>query len=241
MQAILLAGGLGTRLRSVVSDRPKPMALIQDKPFMEYVVHELAKHGITDIIFAVGYKGSMVEEYFGDGSGFIAPDGTPITVHYAYEEELLGTAGAIKNAGRFVTEDSFFVLNADTFYQIDYSRLVTMQRESDLDMALVLREVPDISRYGAAVLMNGRLTGFNEKSAEAKPGTINGGVYLMKRALLDEIPAGKVSLENEMIPKWLSEGRALGGFVNDGYFIDIGIPEAYYQFIEDVEKGVVVW
>lgn len=135
----------------------------------------------------------------------------------------------------------FFVLNADTFYQIDYSRLVTMQQQSDLDMALVLRKVPDISRYGAAVLTNGRLTGFNEKSAEAKPGTINGGVYLMKRALLDEIPAGKVSLENEMIPKWLSEGRALGGFVNDGYFIDIGIPEAYYQFIEDVEKGVVVW
>ena len=189
MQAILLAGGLGTRLRSVVSDRPKPMALIGEKPFMEYVVHELSRHGITDIIFAVGYKGSMVEEYFGDGSGFTAPDGTPITVHYAYEEELLGTAGAIKNAGRFVTEDSFFVLNADTFYQIDYSRLVTMQQ----------------------------------------------------RALLDEIPAGKVSLENEMIPKWLSEGRALGGFVNDGYFIDIGIPEAYYQFIEDVEKGVVVW
>ena len=133
MQAILLAGGLGTRLRSVVSDRPKPMALIGEKPFMEYVVHELSKHGITDIIFAVGYKGSMVEEYFGDGSGFAAPDGTPITVHYAYEEELLGTAGAIKNAGRFVTEDSFFVLNADTFYQIDYSRLVSMQQESDLD------------------------------------------------------------------------------------------------------------
>ena len=235
MQAILLAGGLGTRLRSVVSDRPKPMALIGEKPFMEYVVHELSRHGITDIIF------SMVEEYFGDGSGFTAPDGTPITVHYAYEEELLGTAGAIKNAGRFVTEDSFFVLNADTFYQIDYSRLVTMQQQSDLDMALVLRKVPDISRYGAAVLTNGRLTGFNEKSAETKPGTINGGVYLMKRVLLDEIPAGKVSLENEMIPKWLSEGRALGGFVNDGYFIDIGIPEAYYQFIEDVEKGVVVW
>ena len=116
-----------------------------------------------------------------------------------------------------------------------------MQQESDLDMALVLREVPDISRYGAAVLTNSRLTGFNEKTAQAKPGTINGGVYLMKRALLDEIPAGKVSLENEMIPKWLSEGRPLGGFVNDGYFIDIGIPEAYYQFIEDVERGVVVW
>jgi D-glycero-alpha-D-manno-heptose 1-phosphate guanylyltransferase len=242
MQAILLAGGLGTRLRSVVSDRPKPMALIEDKPFMEYVVHELSKHGITDIIFAVGYKGSMVEEYFGDGSRFTAPDGTPMTVKYAYEEELLGTAGAIKNAGKYVTEDRFYVLNADTFYQIDYSRLTQLQEQKGLEMALVLREVPDVSRYGQAILdEQGFLTGFNEKTTEAKPGTINGGVYLMTRALLDEIPEGKVSLENEMIPKWLGEGRRLGGFVNDGYFIDIGIPEAYYQFMDDVKNKIVKW
>lgn len=241
MQAILLAGGLGTRLRSVVSDRPKPMALIENKPFMEYVVHELSKYGITDIIFAVGYKGSMVEEYFGDGSRFEAPDGTGLRIQYAYEEELLGTAGAIKNAARLVTEDAFFVLNADTFYQIDYSRLVRMQTELGLEMALVLREVPDVSRYGQAVLKDGRLTGFNEKTSEARPGTINGGVYRMTRALMEDIPEGKVSLENEMIPRWLKEGRRLGGFVNDGYFIDIGIPEAYFQFIEDVKKGVVVW
>lgn len=241
MQAILLAGGLGTRLRSVVSDRPKPMALIEDKPFMEYVVHELSRHGITDIIFAVGYKGSMVEEYFGDGSRFLSSDGRPLTVRYAYEKELLGTAGAIKNAGRLVTEDTFFVLNADTFYQIDYGRLVRLVAEQKLSMALVLREVPDVSRYGQAVLEDGRLVGFNEKTTEARPGTINGGVYLMRRELLEEIPDGKVSLENEMIPRWLSEGRALGGFVNDGYFIDIGIPEDYFRFIEDVKKGVVVW
>ena len=241
MQAILLAGGLGTRLRSVVSDRPKPMALIGEKPFMEYVVHELSRHGITDIIFAVGYKGSMVEEYFGDGSGFAAPDGTPITVHYAYEEELLGTAGAIKNAGRFVTEDSFFVLNADTFYQIDYGRLNTLRQEGGLDMTMVLREVPDVSRYGRAVLQNGKLTAFNEKTEESRPGTINGGIYLISRKLIDEIPEGKVSLENDMIPRWLKEGKALGGFVNDGYFIDIGIPEDYYKFINDVKEGVVTW
>lgn len=241
MQAILLAGGLGTRLRSVVSDRPKPMALIEDKPFMEYVVHELSRHGVTDIIFAVGYKGSMVEEYFGDGSGLTAPDGSRMTIQYAYEEELLGTAGAIKNAGRFVTEERFFVLNADTFYQIDYSRLVKMQQEENLAMALVLRQVPDITRYGEAVLEDGRLIGFNEKNHVARPGTINGGVYLMSRELLDEIPQGKVSLENDMIPRWLKEKRRLGGFVNDGYFIDIGIPEDYFKFIEDVKKGVVVW
>jgi D-glycero-alpha-D-manno-heptose 1-phosphate guanylyltransferase len=242
MQAILLAGGLGTRLRSVVSDRPKPMALIEDKPFMEYVVHELSRHGITDIIFAVGYKGSMVEEYFGDGSHFTAPDGTSISVKYAYEEELLGTAGAIKNAGKHVTEDRFYVLNADTFYQIDYSRLTQLQEKNDLAMTLVLREVPDVSRYGQAVLdADGFLTGFNEKTTEAKPGTINGGVYLMTRELLADIPDGKVSLENEMIPKWLGEGRRLGGFVNDGYFIDIGIPEAYYQFMDDVKNKIVKW
>lgn len=242
MQAILLAGGLGTRLRSVVSDRPKPMALIDEKPFMEYVVHELSRHGVTDIIFAVGYKGSMVEEYFGDGSGFTAADGSRMTVQYAYEEELLGTAGAIKNAGRFVTEERFFVLNADTFYQIDYSRLVSLQDEQELDMALVLRQVPDITRYGEAVLdEGGRLMGFNEKTTAARPGTINGGVYLMTRGLLEQIPDGKVSLENDMIPRWLQEGRRMGGFVNDGYFIDIGIPEDYYKFIEDVKKGVVVW
>ena len=235
MQAILLAGGLGTRLRSVVNDRPKPMALIGDKPFMEYVVHELSRYGIDEIIFAVGYKGSMVEEYFGDGSRF------GVKVSYAYEEELLGTAGAIKNAGRFVTEDTFFVLNADTFYQMDYGRLLRVKAENRLAMALVLREVPDISRYGAAVLDGAMLAGFNEKTAEKRPGTINGGVYLMNRELLSEIPEGKISLENEMIPKWMAEGKRLGGFVNDGYFIDIGIPEDYFKFQADVEKGVVTW
>jgi len=132
------------------------------------------------------------------------------------------------------------VLNADTFYQIDYTRLAKQQDEQDLDMALVLRQVPDVSRYGKAILdENGILTGFNEKTADPVPGTINGGIYLMKKSLLDEIPEGKVSLENEMIPRWLSEGKKLGGFVNDGYFIDIGIPEAYFQFQEDVKTGVV--
>lgn len=234
MQAILLAGGLGTRLRSVVKDRPKPMALIEDRPFMEYVILELKKHGVTDFIFAIGYKGSMVEDYFKDGSKL------GIRVSYAYEEELLGTAGAIKNAGRFITEDRFLVLNADTFYQLDYSRLEALSKARDLDMALVLREVPDVSRYGQALLKDEWLTAFDEKTEENRPGTINGGVYLMKRTLLEEIPQGKVSLEHQMIPKWLSGGgKKLGGIVNDGYFIDIGIPEDYYRFQEDVKKGRV--
>lgn len=236
MQAILLAGGLGTRLQSVVNDRPKPMALIAGKPFMEYVVLELKNYGIDEIIFALGYKGFMVEEYFRDGSKW------GIQISYAYEEELLGTAGAIKNAGRLVTRERFLALNADTLYQIDYSRLMDLSRERDLDLALVLRRVPDVSRYGQAVLTDGWLTAFDEKVQKAEEGAINGGIYLMKRTLLDQIPEGKVSLEHEMIPKWLSEEKKLGGLVHGGYFIDIGIPEDYYRFMEDVEKGKVkVW
>lgn len=235
MQAILLAGGLGTRLRSVVDDRPKPMAPIEGKPFMEYLLHELTKYGIREIIFAIGYKGSMVEEYFGDGSTF------HIAVSYAYEEELLGTAGAIKNAGRFITGDEFLVMNADTFYQINYERLFEIKKAKKLELALVLREVSEVSRYGRAVLNDGYLTGFNEKTTQAGRGTINGGIYLMDRELLADIPDGIVSLEHEMIPRWLREKRRLGGIVNDGYFIDIGIPESYYQFMDDVKKGVVRW
>lgn len=234
-QAILLAGGLGTRLRSVVSDRPKPMALIQGKPFMKYVVLELKNQGINDIIFAVGYKGTMVEEYFGDGKKF------GFHASYAYEETLLGTAGAIRNASGLVMEQQVLVLNADTFYRMDYGRLWKLKQEMNLDMALVLRQVADISRYGEAVLENQMLTGFNEKTAGARPGTINGGIYLLSKELIDEIPEGKVSLENQMIPRWMKEGRRLGGFVNDGYFIDIGVPEDYYRFMDDVEKGVLTW
>ncbi|MEG2452298.1 MAG: sugar phosphate nucleotidyltransferase, partial [Clostridium sp.] len=145
------------------------------------------------------------------------------------------------NAGRFITDDSFFVLNADTFYQMDYDRLTAVKEAEDLDIALVLREVEDVSRYGEALLSESRLVGFNEKSTESRPGTINGGIYLMKKALLSDIWAGKVSLENEMIPKWMQEGKRLGGLVSDGYFIDIGVPNDYFKFQEDVQKGVIRW
>ncbi len=235
MQAILLAGGLGTRLQSVVNDRPKPMAPVCGSPFMRYVIRELCSRGVRDIIFAVGYKGSMVEEYFADGSAF------GIRASYAYEETLLGTAGAIRNAARFLRERDVLVLNGDTFYRLDYRKLYALKEEKGLDMALVLRQVPDVSRYGEASLRDGRLTAFNEKTAEARPGTINGGVYLLSEELIRRIPEGKVSLENDMIPRWLSEGRAIGGFVNEGYFIDIGIPADYRRFIDDVEKGVITW
>ena len=236
MQAVLLAGGLGTRLQSVVNDRPKPMADVCGKPFMEYLIMELKKHGITHLIFAVGYKGSMIEDYFHDGSQL------GVTIEYSYETAQLGTAGAIKNAEKFITEPEFLVLNADTFYQAAYEDAIALYQEKRLDMVLVLRRVEDISRYGSVVVENSIIQRFNEKVVEKTSGLINGGIYLMKKEILKEIPENtKSSLENEIIPLLLKERKKLGAVINEGYFIDIGIPEDYIQFIQDVEKKRIIF
>lgn len=229
MQAIILVGGLGTRLRTVVKDCPKPMAQVVNKPFVEYLLEQLYRAGIRNIVFAVGYKGEIIENYFGTGEKW------GVKIQYAYEKELLGTAGAIRNAQGFIKEEYVLVMNGDTYYEINYHELMGFSLKENLDMAIVLREVSDISRYGKVTLKNKKIIGFNEKEILNKPGLINGGIYLMKSLLINQIHEGKVSLENEMIPQWLSEGKYLGGIVNNQYFIDIGVPDDYYKFIHDIE------
>ena len=258
MQAILLCGGMGTRLRSVVSDRPKPMADICGKPFLQYLLEMLREKGITEVIFALGYMGEMIEEYFQDGSAF------GLKIAYSYEEEPLGTGGAIRNALPKILEEEVLVLNADTYFPMDYQGLLRFHQENDGDFSLATRAVPDISRYGAVRRDSaGRILAWNEKlgdggqqpgegskqpiegnaqqAASASPkslsGEINGGIYVMKKSLIAEIPEGKHSLEQDCIPKWLSEGKRIFGLPFHGYFMDIGIPKDYQQFITDVEQG----
>ena len=258
MQAILLCGGMGTRLRSVVSDRPKPMADICGKPFLQYLLEMLRDKGITEVIFALGYMGEMIEEYFQDGSAF------GLKIAYSYEEEPLGTGGAIRNALPKILEEEVLVLNADTYFPMDYQGLLRFHQENDGDFTLATRAVPHISRYGAVRRdPAGRILAWNEKlgdggqqpgegskqpiegnaqqAASSSPkslsGEINGGIYVMKKSLVAEIPEGKQSLEQDCIPKWLSEGKRIFGLPFHGYFMDIGIPKDYQQFITDVEQG----
>ena len=258
MQAILLCGGMGTRLRSVVSDRPKPMADICGKPFLQYLLEMLRDKGITEVIFALGYMGEMIEEYFQDGSAF------GLKIAYSYEEEPLGTGGAIRNALPKILEEEVLVLNADTYFPMDYQGLLRFHQENDGDFSLATRAIEDISRYGAVRRdPAGRILAWNEKlgdggqqpgegskqpiegnaqqAASASPkslsGEINGGIYVMKKSLIAEIPEGKHSLEQDCIPKWLSEGKRIFGLPFHGYFMDIGIPKDYQQFITDVEQG----
>jgi len=235
MQAILLCGGMGTRLRSVVADRPKPMADICGKPFLQYLLEMLREKGITEVIFALGYMGEMIEEYFQDGSAF------GLKIAYSYEEDPLGTGGAIRNALPKIMEEEVLVLNADTYFPMDYQGLYRFHQENDGDFSLATRAVPDISRYGAVRRdAAGRILAWNEKledGGQPLAGEINGGIYVMKKSLIAEIPEGKQSLEQDCVPKWLSEGKRIFGLPFEGYFMDIGIPKDYQQFITDVEQG----
>ena len=254
MEAILLCGGLGTRLRSVVSDRPKPMADIAGKPFLHYFVRMLSEKGVERFIFALGYMGEQIEAYFQDGREY------GISIVYSYEESPLGTGGAIRNALPKMREEDVLVLNADTYFDTDYRSLFQEQRMKRADMTIASREIEDVSRYGAIVKdTDGRILRWNEKqsgsgetmpdSAETlarsgetapKRGEINGGIYVMKRSLIEKIPAGKQSLENDCIPVWLSHSVSIHALRSDGYFMDIGVPEDYRRFQEDVQSGKIV-
>jgi len=237
MEAILLCGGLGTRLRSVVSDRPKPMADIAGKPFLHYLVKMLSESGVKHLIFALGYMGEQIEAYFQSGEAY------GLSISYSYEDSPLGTGGAIRNALSNVSGENVLVLNADTYFHTDYESLLREQLKNKAAMTIASRKIEDISRYGAILKdESGRILRWNEKmspdQAEAScPGEINGGIYVMQKSLIEKIPEGKQSLENDCIPAWLKDGVYLQAISSDGYFMDIGIPEDYAQFREDVESG----
>lgn len=237
MEAILLCGGLGTRLRSVVSDRPKPMADIAGKPFLHYLVKMLSESGVKHLIFALGYMGEQIEAYFQSGEDY------GLSISYSYEDSPLGTGGAIRNALSNVSGENVLVLNADTYFHTDYESLLREQLKNKAAMTIASRKIEDISRYGAILKdESGRILRWNEKMSSdqvetPRSGEINGGIYVMQKSLIEKIPEGKQSLENDCIPAWLEDGLYLQAIPSDGYFMDIGIPEDYAQFKEDVESG----
>ena len=239
MEAILLCGGLGTRLRSVVSDRPKPMADIAGKPFLYYLVKMLSESGVKHLIFALGYMGEQIEAYFKNGEDY------GLSISYSYEDSPLGTGGAIRNALSKVSEENVLVLNADTYFHTDYENLLSQQLKPQAMMTIASRKIEDISRYGAILKdETGRILRWNEKMSSdqaevLRSGEINGGIYVMKKSLIEKIPEGKQSLENDCIPAWLKEGIFLQALPSDGYFMDIGIPEDYAQFRKDIESGTI--
>ncbi len=235
MKTLILVGGLGTRLQALVSDRPKPMAEFSGKPFLEYQIERLQAQGFTEIVLCVGYRADQIRDHFGDGNRW------DVSIDYAVETEPLGTAGAIKNAQRFI-EGAFLVLNGDSYLGANFGDMVEFHRSvRSADRravgTLAAVAVDDASAYGALEMDAQRyILSFREKGREG-PGWINGGAYVLEPEVLDLIPEGRaVSVERETFPLALERGHRLLGYPVQGFFVDIGTPEGYRRFQRHVEE-----
>ncbi|RTI88589.1 D-glycero-D-manno-heptose 1-phosphate guanosyltransferase [Campylobacter jejuni] len=217
MKAIVLCGGLGTRLKSVIKDIPKPMAPINNKPFLEFIFTYLKKQKIDEIILAVSYKYEIIQEYFKD-------EFLDIKVRYSIEKDPLGTGGAIKQALELIKEDSL-VLNGDTFFDIDLNKM----KLNESKICLALKKMNDFDRYGSVELDKmGNITSFKEKQY-LKQGFINGGIYLISKDIFQDFHLeSKFSFE-EFLQENYKNLKARAEIFED-YFIDIGIPEDYKSF-----------
>ncbi len=219
MEAIILAGGFGTRLQSVVSDVPKPMAEVAGKPFLEHLLLYLSHQNINRAILAVGYKYEIIQQYFGAAYA-------DIELEYVIEDEPLGTGGAIAKACSALTGELVYVVNGDTFFNADFLRLLQRHQQSQSSLTLALKPMEKFDRYGRVELdEHMRITGFQEKQY-CLQGYINGGIYLMNKNLFDgyDLPerfSFETFMENNLAQ------LNLFAEIFDDYFIDIGIPEDY--------------
>lgn len=226
--AIILAGGLGTRLRSAVGDLPKCMAPVEGIPFINFIIAYLNNEGIENFIFALGYKSEVIINY-------AEKEYPELQKKYVVENKQLGTGGAIKEACKWVTESSVVVVNGDTLFNIDLHKLSLFHTSSNADCTIALKEMENFDRYGVVETNdNHQIKAFKEKQFCAQ-GCINGGVYALSvTGLMKDSYPEVFSFEKEYLEK--NTGiKNLYGIVNKGYFIDIGIPEDYQRFQDDYQ------
>lgn len=219
MEAIILAGGLGTRLRGVVDNVPKPMAPVQGRPFLAFVLDQLVDSGFHRIIFAAGYRHQAICSYFGE-------DYRGLALVYSVENGPLGTGGAIRLACDHAQARDVWVLNGDTYLGLDYRAMLDAHARAGAQLSLAVCEVPDVSRYGALEISKGIVRGFREKGPPG-PGWISGGAYVLGSELRHRLPKGiAFSFEREVLVPQLQSLQPLA-FPASGPFIDIGVPEDY--------------
>jgi NDP-sugar pyrophosphorylase family protein len=219
--AVLLVGGMGTRLQPVLPSTPKPLARVGSMPFLELLVLQLRSQGIRRMVMCTGHLAGQIEEEFGDGHKW------EVAINYSQESLPLGTAGAVKFAERHLEQASeFLVLNGDSFLELDFSQFIRFHREHGGLISMAVRRVTDATRYGTVQIdARHQVVGFSEKTGAHAPGIVNGGVYVFDRAVLERIPQGPGSLERDVFPRVLEQG--VYALEQHGMFIDIGTPEDY--------------
>lgn len=222
VQAVVLAGGKGTRLRACVPERPKPMALVAGRPFLEWLLCWLRHWGIREVLLCVGYRAETIRSHFGGGSAW------GLRIGYSEEQTPLGTGGALRLALPRLVSDPVLVLNGDSYCEAPLDRFLAFHRQRDAGGSLLLVPGVEPRRYGSVAIDDeGRVVRFCEKAAGTVDPWVSAGLYLLAPGLLATIPAGRyVSLEREMFPWWLSR---LAGFAGEWPFLDIGTPESYRQ------------
>ena len=220
-EAIVLAGGFGTRLQGVVKDVPKPMAPVNGRPFLTYILDYLIEYQYNKVILSVGYLHEKIEAYFGNQY-------KSLEIDYAVETEPLGTGGGILFAMSKCVTDNVLVINGDTMFKVDLAEFEQFHAEKNALLSIVLREVEDVSRYGSVTIGNDNLIVlFAEKQVTFGRGYINGGVYLINRELFRKYPQPqKFSFEKDLMTRFYRQ-ELFYAMPSDGYFIDIGIPEDY--------------
>jgi mannose-1-phosphate guanylyltransferase len=237
MQAIVLVGGEGTRLRPLTSDVPKPAVTLVDRPFLAYAIEWLAAHGVTEVVLACGFLPDVLREALADEEARAG-----VEIIYVAEPEPLGTAGAIRFAADALgdrLEDRFLALNGDVLADLDLSALLRAHEERGARATIGLHPVEDSSAYGLVRCdEEGKVLEFLEKAGETVPGEINAGAYVLDRSVLDLVPAGQaVSIEREVFPRLVGDG--LCGLLLDGYWMDIGTPDRYLQASWDILENRV--
>jgi len=229
MQALILVGGEGTRLRPLTLTTPKPVVPLVDRPFIRYMVDWLARHGVDDVVMACGFLAAGVRDVLGDGEG----DGPRL--RYVEEPEPRGTAGAMKFAERFL-DDRFLALNGDVLTDLDLGKLIELHEQRGADATLALHPVEDPSAYGLVRRSeDGEITEFIEKPdpGEIDTDEVNAGAYVLEKSVLGLVPEGReVSIEREVFPKLV--GKRLYGRRLEGYWMDIGTPQRYLQASWDI-------
>lgn len=230
-EAIILAGGFGTRLQTIVFDLPKPMAPVNDRPFLDYQLLYLKHYGVKRVILSVGYLHDKITSHYQNNF-------EGIEIVYAPEKAPLGTGGGIRLALEMCHSKSVLVLNGDSFFDINLTSFCNQHSTFMADCSLALRKVEDASRYGTITQgTNSVIKSFKEKSGEAVPGVINAGIYILdKEVYLKKTQANKnFSIEKDFFEKKIKELN-ISGFVYQGYFIDIGIPEDYEKAQNDFKE-----
>jgi D-glycero-D-manno-heptose 1-phosphate guanosyltransferase len=222
MEAIVLAGGFGTRLSHIVKDVPKPMAPINDSglPFLSILMDFLERQGVRRIVLATGHLSSCIEQYFGDSYH-------DMSLIYSVETTPLLTGGAVKKALLQCTCDSVFVLNGDTFFDVNLQGMREQHIKAKADFSIAIKKMHQFDRYGTVVTNGKRVVAFREK-AFCEEGWINGGIYCINRDIFTTFPPDRFSLEKDYMEKKLEHVHMMA-YPSEGYFIDIGVPEDYFS------------